>query len=397
MQAGYSILHKTKEGIKVKKLTSQLRESPEKLQGISGRNKKSIISKCLRTATVLASICLMLGATACAAVNHVWKPAEKADTGGNWIITPVEEDNHMRERENAVTDTDAYYKDSAIELEVLDAQTAYTAVNRMWKPVEKADTGGSWVITPVDADYYERERENGITGTEFYFKNLDIELQVIDEETAQALRELLEGNIFTENGEPFDLLMPVQGGYLADDKGQDLYSADGMEIGGIEYHTIGREKPHNIWLKSVEQMEELYAYNDSYEDAAALLGRDFRFPTIYTEGFDQPAYRLNETIISEPYFERYAVYVRLEGEPGMSFYVEKNRSGEWEPQMLPVAGGVITEAVIAETIVYKISDDYGNRYTWENEGLSYMLFQAPDRPAQFTDEQSEEIIRSMIK
>ena len=302
----------------------------KKLQGMSTGSKKSFAHKGLRMAAMIAVMCLALGITAYAVINVVWAPAEEADTGGSWVMVPVEE------------------------------------------------------------DYY--EREGMLIGTGIYVKGFDLSQNVLDEETAQALRELLEGKVFTEDGEPFDLFVHAPGGYIADDRGYALYGADGVEIGSIYYDSIIRSKPISIDISTAAQVEELYAFPYSYEDAAKFLGQDFRLPAVYTESLSPPGFKMQD----ESYRGRYAVYVSLGGEPGMYFFVERNRSGE--PDEWAAPGAAITEALIADTAVYKISDDIaGNRYTWENDGLTYMFFQSTGSPACFTDEQCEDIIRSMIE
>ena len=60
-------------------------------------------------------------------------------------------------------------------------------------------------------------------------------------------------------------------------------------------------------------------------------------------------------------------------------------------------GAVIEECVLVDKTVYRIISDDFIRYTWEHEGLVYMLFQFFDVPNQFTDDQFVEIIWNMIR
>jgi len=149
------------------------------------------------------------------------------------------------------------------------------------------------------------------------------------------------------------------------------------------------DDPIELTDNHIEEMN----YADTIEDAITVLGQHFRLPTAYTENLLPPEFNIQ---IDEIILQRHSVYVRLSGDPAIFFYVEKNRDGD--PWFLPLLNGcTITNAEILGIVVYKLSDDNLNRYYWEHEELTYMLFQNINEPSQFSDEQMVEIIISMIE
>ena len=269
--------------------------------------------------------------------------------------------------------------------------TAFAVVSYIWEHAERADTGGRWVMVPVEADYYEKE---GISlAKALYCFDQCFTFPIFDEESMLILNDLLKDNVFTEDGEPFNLFIPVAGGYQAADRGYSLFDTLGNGIGEIYYVSLGHQgKPIAIEVITIEiSIRNHNNYVDTYEDASIFIGQSFRLPTIYIDSFSPPVFKIQD----DYYINRYSVYINYEGEPGMYFFVEKTRTDSYEEWVAP--GAVITATEMAGTTVYKISDDCCNRYTWEYNGLTYMFFQFFDTPKQFTDEQVIEIIISMIE
>jgi hypothetical protein len=138
----------------------------------------------------------------------------------------------------------------------------------------------------------------------------------------------------------------------------------------------------------------------------------FRLPGIYTEYFGQPEFRVRRLlppgIIINPYTgedlvtEVFPPEVRVlyTGEPsGIGFLITPVPDENVDTFTLQwfMVDSIIEEGLVADTVVYRIINDELMRYTWEHEGLVYMLFNFFDRPNQFTDEQFIEIIWSMIE
>ena len=307
--------------------------------------------------------------------------------------------------------------------------------------VDDADVGAAWKLVSVPENYYESIGE-GIWQPLYYnYNNTKLENPPqFTAEAAQALRKLLANNIFTADGYPFDLLVldPDSNEYYADDRGLVLYCNGGYcridnsgtaiydkagyndmeELAEIYYSAIGYNgEPIGLEISSIawkdkqREAELVGEYGikttTDYAEAARLLGQEFRLPTAYIEGLAPPEYRIQEGFTQVLQNEitgeledgdEYgtAVYVRIKGDPGMYYFAEvkteNNASREWY-----ATGAVIEECVIAETTVYRVINDDMIRYTWEHDGLVYMIFQDKTDQNEFTDEQFAEIIWSMIQ
>jgi hypothetical protein len=274
----------------------------------------------------------------------------------------------------------------------------------IWEPTENADTGGSYIMVPVGETEYNiyLESSGAITASAIYRHDLAIQ-PVIDERTMQILDEYLKDRVFTAAGDAFDLFIPVPGGFQADDKGYSLYDEVGRAIGYISYRRLGNDDPSGIMILTVNEVDAWFVYNDTYDEAVAFLGKDFRLPAIHTDGFGPPTFRKSGGEDYEMIARitgRRAVYVLLDGDPGMYFFVETNRGSETDAEVWHATDAVITMGEIAGVTVYKISGERMNRYTWTYNDLTYMFFQNLDHPTNinfFTDEQYEDIIRSMIE
>ena len=291
--------------------------------------------------------------------------------------------------------------------------TAYAVVRFVtWEPAENADAGGSFLVEPISEEDYKSYLEsldfsNQIISTTIYRHGF-VRQAIIDEEVMQMLDERLRNRVFTLEGQAFELFVPVPGGFQADNRGIALYDENGSEIGDISYVIAGTNEfiidrlfPNGIRILSVEEVAGWFDFSDTYDEAAAFLGKDFRLPAVHTSGFGPPEFRLNGDESFTASTGRRAVYVSQSGNPGIYFFVETNRDTEADADIRYAPGAVITQGEISGVTVYKIESEEANSYTWTFDGLTYMFSQSKSDPvnvdfSSFTDEECEEIIRSMI-
>lgn len=280
--------------------------------------------------------------------------------------------------------------------------TAYAVYSYVtWVQAENADPGGSFIMEPINEAEYNTYLESSGTITSSTVYRHDFKNQhVVDERTMQAIEEYLTGMVFTADGDAFELFVPVSGGFQADDRGNVLYDKDGRAIGDISYERIGAGDLIGIRILPIEEVDKWFEFSDTYDEAVAFLGKDFRLPTIYTDGFGPPTFRVNGDESLVELLGRRAVYISLDGDPGMYFFVEVNRDTGDDAWSWYTPDSIVTEGEIAGVSVYKIINEESNRYTWSLDGLTYMFFQFKSHPIynnSFTDEQCEEIIMSMIE
>ena len=259
-------------------------------------------------------------------------------------------------------------------------------------------------MVPIGETEYNLYLESSGTTISSTIYRHDFTIQpVIDERMMQVLDEYLKDRVFTAAGDAFELFMRVPGGFQAYDKGYALYDEIGRAIGDISYFRVGTDDPSGIMILSIEEVDAWFVFSDTYDEAVAFLGKDFRLPAIHTDSFGPPTFRRNggdDCEIIARITGRRAVYVSLDGDPGMYFFAEANRDSETDAEAWYATDAVITVGEIAGVTVYKISDEKMNRYTWTYNDLTYMFFQIMDHPRNinsFTDEQCEDIIRSMIE
>ncbi|MCL2019694.1 MAG: hypothetical protein FWG70_08050 [Oscillospiraceae bacterium] len=272
--------------------------------------------------------------------------------------------------------------------------TAYALANMEWSPAETADTGAGWEMTPISTDDYNSylEKNDIISEQMFYLAESvypgEVESLALDEEMAEIITLFLENKVFTADGMAFDLLVQTSEGFVADDRGFDLFDEKGTSIGRIDYKYIGSGKPFDIAIFSKEDVSKWYEFPETYEEAVKFLGYEFRLPTVYIE--DDGAFGFKNDINPN----RRAVYISGHG---MYMFVEINGLGTaFDGEEWFVPESIIEETEFNGTIVYKISNDDLNRYTWSTDNLTYMFFQFKNRSSSWSDEQCEEIIRSMI-
>jgi len=279
--------------------------------------------------------------------------------------------------------------------------------------VDDIDIGAAWKLVAAAENYYESERISLSRGIYRYDLQNERFLR-FDPYTAQALCKLLADNVFTADGKPFDLLVadPQSGEYYADDRGNTLYDKSGAALAEIRYYSVVQSNPLSLETRTIDdvisqrelELEGQYGIKLTfdYSEAAGLLGANFRLPTVYTEDFEPPEYRLQGlpfTIdgIENRIGDRLAVYVTIKGDPGIYFFAENALREGISPEDWFAPGAVIEECQLADRTVYRIINEEMTRYTWENDGLVYMIFQSTNDPNEFTDEQFVEIIWSMIQ
>lgn len=267
----------------------------------------------------------------------------------------------------------------------------------------RADVGASWVLVSAPEDYYER---SGIELSHCIYsghEKVTADRQPrVNAETAQALRRLFEGVVFNESGEPVDFIAvaPDSDEFRVDIGSGSLYNASGEELWMIHYYALGRGEPQELWIQTKAEYEARreaerngdngVKLTDSYDEAASLLGDDFRLPGVYTDGLDAPEFKFQ----SEP--GRDSVYVTYNGTPGIYYFAEAVRGGDNNPREWYAPGAVIEQLEIEGEMVYKATSKKVIRYVWTHDKIAYMIFQGY-YPDEFTDEQFIEIIASMIR
>jgi len=275
---------------------------------------------------------------------------------------------------------------------VLFSGIAYAGVSMQWFQTERADSGGSWVMVPTNGDFYDNVDNDTL---HIVYSSLNEEQPVFDADIAARLIELMAGKLYTQDGIPFDLLVRGVDGYTADDSGGEIFDAQGSRIDEIYYEAYdnGVLGINTISIRTIEEIKN--DYSDSYDDAADFLGNDFRIPAVYTDGFDPPRFNIQDDTLYGR--NRRAVYVDINGDPGMFYFVEQMRTPGDTAYDWAASDAEIYMSEIADTVVYKIIDEDSHRYTWNYNGLTYMFFNFIDEPNPFSDLQCEEIIRSMIE
>ena len=294
--------------------------------------------------------------------------------------------------------------------------TAYAVLQHiLWEPTEGIiDTGAQFVIVPQEnqppAHNAEHTLPAGIeagvvySSKTIYVKNSTEPLPIINEANAQILRELLAGVVFTVEGEPFDLLIQVVGGYQADDRGIALHDRENMELIGISFrYQYGDEDEKPLFITTWNIGDEERGYReDSYDEAAVFLGGDFRLPTVHTEHLNPPMFQII-TDGSQGMGGGYVAVSIIGSNPSICYEVYPKRNAGDHAMEIYRTGGIASEGLIEGVIVYKLENDGGITagYMWEFEDMTYYLTHwrwAPeDFNDPFTDEQIEEIIRSMVE
>jgi hypothetical protein len=283
------------------------------------------------------------------------------------------------------------------------------------RQVDDVDMGGPLILISIPEEEY--QDEHGWRYGYLYLFYAPEHQPVIRVQTVERLREQLRSSVFAHDGQPFDLFVPIpdSNDYYASSRGNALFNELGEEIAEIYFSYFDDGIPR-VSIMNVADYEAMIAMQDDsdyfvttvdYSKAADRLGMSFRLPGIFTDLFEPPEFRVqlpiphatqdeNGAVIEET-FLRSEVRVWYNGEPGIYFFATPLRNEDTFLQEWYLVDSIIEEGLIADTVVYKIVNDSMIRYTWEHEGLIYMLFNFFDVPDQFTDEQFIEIIWSMIK
>lgn len=233
-----------------------------------------------------------------------------------------------------------------------------------------------------------------------------------DADTAHLVNELLEGRIFTADGSPFQLVVPIANWewyplmYRADDRGDTLFNIYGEEIDTI-FVFLRFDDGTPEWadiLNEEDAISQGWHYSDTFEDAVRVLG-NIRLPVL--EGFDEPVFEVIDIpghyrdtgyeYMWLPDFRNVFIRYRPVGESwhmGFMLFVEPIRSESEASTQLPVQDGVVHEHAIADTTIYEIiGHGQVNLFVWHYDGLVYRLSPSGN----FNTAQSLEIIRSMIE
>jgi len=316
---------------------------------------------------------------------------------------------------------------------------------------ETVDTGGGFKLVAVTENQWKEEVT--ISFTDVYYEGRTTQWQArFSEEKMQALKMLFEGEVFTADGEVFDSFTydPEMNLYCIDDTVSGLYNIDGEQIGWVAYVPQDNKyggKPVELKLTAKSVMDEAYqqqldgtgpqVLTYDYEDAVEhMKGFRFRIPDIFTEQLDydsiefkiQKPEMLNDyskelikeyllehhpELYDDPDFESriitrpgqtkefdsrgVTVYVSIGGSPGLYYWAEVPRENRIQEDNT-VGVDRIEEWFIKETdtTVYKLISSDSIRYSWQHDGIVYMMFNGFIIPNQFTDEQYMEIIYNMV-
>jgi len=270
---------------------------------------------------------------------------------------------------------------------------------------QRVDPGGDIefvLVAEDDPEYWERrdgrnhgqliyKSPNAVLPYRFIFAPSVINVHFETEHRAR-INQMLEGAFFIEDGSvfPYEFLSPT-----FNTRGHTLYTATGNEV---VYIRIWYENhfPARFEFLTIDQFNARYGYSATFEEAAAILGAEFRLPAL--PGYDGPMFSTNHGVavvyVSPPdRWRTEAVFFRISNE----------RAEGQEPFEL-TRPGVAERFYIEETAVYKISSMYyATLFTWAFDGLVYQLYPPTrltdeyEREYIFSDEEMREIIASMLR
>ena len=237
----------------------------------------------------------------------------------------------------------------------------------------------------------------------------------LDSAVAQQVNMMLEGRVFTNQGEPFQLMTETQAGlttlYAADDRGYTLYCHDGKEIDTIRLWITGDGSPYRVDIYNVGDLCDRFGYTYTREDALQLMS-GLRFPDVY--GLDEPLFRVyyipgeyltcfhcrGEML---PTIRRVVMRYRYVGQCWDSAFVisvEYQRADDANTcsqciglRETPIFEGRFREHIIAGTVVHEVIERRRTvRFVWQHDGLVYTLI-----PLDADFEQSMEAICRMVE
>jgi len=269
-----------------------------------------------------------------------------------------------------------------------------------------------FIMIPDDCPEYHARWAEAISAAPVYVNRysdvlpplLEGENPAFDSDTAQIINGMLTGRVFTADGASFDLMVaipykyPIM--YWADDRGNVLYDEYGNEVGEIRLLTVttidSEWEPLDIMITSRADFEIVWGYNNTFEEAIAILGRNLRLPTVHMEGFSSPRFRVID--MYEAWLTN-GVTIRFSHNEcdlwfaDMLICVENVRADNSEPWTIYMPGE-ITQLEIASVTAYKITADrYATQIFWVHDGLVYRLIPSDV----LTDVQITEIIQSMVE
>ena len=282
--------------------------------------------------------------------------------------------------------------------------------------IQRFDTGGTTQFISVDYDspQLQAQMEGMIPIRQIYVNSrADISPRFMQfnpqefegfegfgHEEAMLINEILAGQIFTADGEPFVLMtaIPNQNAYQADSRGNILFDTDGHEIGTVRIGTTWDGEI--VWSEVVTlaEFEESFRFAALFQDGVELLGQHFQLPTVHMERFDPPVFRLYNWTDSITGQDVRRITVRyMEGDifaNDLIITIETVSDESTEPLGTWYTTAEITENEIAGITITKMAfSNYTFSFYWIFEGLVYSL-NPPS--AVFTERQLEEIIRSML-
>ncbi|MCL2396930.1 MAG: hypothetical protein FWC93_02580 [Defluviitaleaceae bacterium] len=309
---------------------------------------------------------------------------------------------------------------AAVVVLCLVFSTAAYAVGVMMS--DRLDLGGFAQLVIIDEDEWdEKLRTGAYTRTIYFNRNNDVLRRFatwlpqfqpdFSAEDGLIINEMLAGKIFTADGEPFELMTTsFDGVYRVNDGSKVLYNAYGEEIGVVEVRfSIENEEILDTYLITREVFEAQHGYNATLKEAVEFLGRDFHIPASVGEGFEAPAFRLEDWYRSDVDDET-GQYLRTGGRSvvvrylytaekyfggrDMFMLVENVRSEHITPVELTIGGGEFIERQMAGIVVHQLaSDRMATFITWEHDGLIYTIYP----PTTWMTADIEEIIRSIIE
>jgi len=274
--------------------------------------------------------------------------------------------------------------------------------------LSRIDTGGTSelvMVDPADPDFL-AQWEGGWKSRALYVSHspampLDQRYRPmpLSVEQLYAALEMLEGKVFTSEGEPFEFIVITydyqprfKGMHHLELQGDALYTYDGKEIGIIWYDTEMDDEPKRVRIITIAELNERFS---TLEEALAVVG-DFRLPTVFLEKFHPPTFSIFDWEGIPPIvFVNFHCLLQPNSPEGIYISIENIRAEGTEPRnQRLIPGGEATTLTIADITVYKITaPSRGETYTWAFNGHVYELIP----PWDFTAEQTMALIVSMVE
>ena len=172
-----------------------------------------------------------------------------------------------------------------------------------------------------------------------------------------------------------------------------------ISLNSISFSSLSESQLVDVYAGTIYKFCKSIAY--SKEDAASLLGKDFRLPAVHENILGkpqfQPVYTINNTGTAEA-ASNFATFHYPNSE--LHFQVENNYFAGDRTMFFPdPTDPEIETTEIAGIKIYRITLDNQKKYLWEHDDLFYYLTSRKAQVSAFmlSDEQIDEIIRSMIE